>query len=439
MDRREFLKVAGATAALAGASRVPGVLDRGRRLQPDAIVTGHVTLAFYGAADIIKAWDIIFADFRQVYPNITIDAVPIAASTWTTYADSAILQMAGGRSFDVLQGAINIQRLFISKGVVAPLDEFIKRDQAELAPYFSDENQKFLEWNKTLIARGGPTYYLPADYNTYCCWVNTEMFEKAGVPVPSDGWTWDDLLAAGPKICSSPGTYLIHCDPTDMFFFQPWALTNGGTLLSADWSKSTLASPQTVEAAAFAQSLCQKGYSPKPGGAFDDVVEFLDNKLAIFGCGMWLNPGIIAAKAAGKVKIVAWPQKVQRGTSVGWNAYPITKSSQNKEAAWAFLKYVASKRAVVNLTATGQATPGRKSVFYADLPKAAPEKGIDEFWTEVAYATPVPSPDASDAVNAAIIKTVTQLYSSNSDPTTLMKALDAEVTGYLNNTGPGGV
>ena len=168
-----------------------------------------------------------------------------------------------------------------------------------------------------------------------------------------------------------------------MFFFQPWALTNGGTLLNADWSKSTLASPQTIEAAAFAQSLCLKGYSPKPGGAFDDVVEFVDNKLAIFGCGMWLNPGIVAAKAAGKVKIVAWPQKVQKGTSVGWNAYPITKSSKNKEAAWAFLKYVASTRAVVNLTATAQATPGRKSVFFADLHKAAPEQGINEFWNQV--------------------------------------------------------
>jgi multiple sugar transport system substrate-binding protein len=439
MDRREFLKLAGVTAAFAGTWRLPSLLGRKSDLEPDASVTGHVTLAFYGAADIIKAWDVIFTDFSKVYPNVKVDAVPIAASTWSTYADAAILQMAGGREFDILQGAINIQRLLITKGVVSPLDEFIERDKAQLAPYFADENPKFLAWNKSLISKGGPTYYLPADYNTYCCWVNTEMFEKAGVPVPSDGWTWDDLMAAGEKICTSPGTYLMHCDPGDMFFFQPWALTNGGTLLSADWSKSTLASPQTIEAAAFAQSLCLKGYSPKPGGAFDDVVEFVDNKLAIFGCGMWLNPGIVAAKAAGKVKIVAWPQKVQKGTSVGWNAYPITKSSKNKEAAWAFIKYVASTRAVVNLTSTGQATPGRKSVFYADLHKAAPEKGIDEFWTEVNYATPVPSPDASDAVNAAIIKTVTQLYSSNANPKTLMTALDTQVSGYLNNSGPGGV
>ena len=87
----------------------------------------------------------------------------------------------------------------VTKGIVAPLDEFIERDKAQLAPYFADENPKFLAWNKSLISRGGPTYFLPADYNTYCCWVNTEMFEKAGVPVPSDGWTWDDLMAAGEK------------------------------------------------------------------------------------------------------------------------------------------------------------------------------------------------------------------------------------------------
>ena len=182
----------------------------------------------------------------------------------------------------------------------------------------------------------------------------------------------------------------MHVDPGDMFWFAPWAYTNGGTLLNADWTKSTLASPQTIEAAAFAQSLCLKGYSPKPGGAFDDVTEFANDKLAIFGCGMWQNPGIVAAKATAKVKVVSWPVKTHMGTSVGWNAYPITKASTNKEAAWAFLKYVASKRAVINLTLTGQATPGRKSVFYGYLPKAAPEKGIGDMWTSVNYATPVP-------------------------------------------------
>jgi multiple sugar transport system substrate-binding protein len=209
-------------------------------------------------------------------------------------------------------------------------------------------------------------------------------------------------------------------------------------LMNADWSKSTLADPATIAAAAFTQSLCQKGYSPKPGGTFDPIAEFANNKLAMFGCGMWLNPSIKTANASGKVKIVSWPKKTTMGTSVGWNAYPIMEKSKNKEAAWAFVKYLASKRAVQNLASTGQATPGRKSIFFNNLPAAAPEQGLDELWNSVDYATPVPSPDASDAVNGAIIKALTQLYSSNVDPTQLFTSLDKEVTGYLTASSKGG-
>ena len=397
-----------------------------------AEVSGHVSLGFFGASDIIKAWTPIFDDFRKSHPKITLDAVPVPAATWTAYADSVILQLSGGKEFDVVQSAVNVQQLFVSKGVVQPLDDLITRDKAELADYLSDENAKFLGWNKTLVSKDGKTYYLPADYNSYCAWINTKMFQEAGVPIPTNDWTWDDLMAAGAKICTSPGKFLIDVDPGDMFFFQPWALTNGGTLLSADWTKSTLADPKTIEAAAFAQSLCQKGYSPKPGGSFDAVTAFAQDKLAIFGCGMWLNPSIKAAGAASKVKVVAWPQKTTKGTSVGWNAYPIMKKSKNQEAAWAFVKYLASSAAVTNLAATGQSCPGRKSVFFGDaLKQAAPEPGIDELWNAVDYATPVPSPDAADAINAAVIKTLTQLYSSNTDATKLMTDLDKQVTGYL--------
>ena len=100
-----------------------------------------------------------------MYPNITVDAVAIPAATWTAYADSAILQMAGGREFDVLQGAVNVQRLLVTKDVVTPLDPFIQRDHAELAYYFENEVPQFLKWEKSLVSKGGPTYFLPADYN----------------------------------------------------------------------------------------------------------------------------------------------------------------------------------------------------------------------------------------------------------------------------------
>jgi hypothetical protein len=52
----------------------------------------------------------------------------------------------------------------------------------------------------------------------------------------------------------------------------------------------------------------------------------------------------------------------------------------------------------------------------------------------------VPSPAASDAINNAIIKTMTQIYGSKSDPAPLMHALNTQVAGFLSASasGPGG-
>lgn len=54
-------------------------------------------------------------------------------------------------------------------------------------------------------------------------------------------------------------------------------------------------------------------------------------------------------------------------------------------------------------------------------------------------APPTPSPAASDAINSAIVKTMTQIYGSSADPAPLMQALNTQVTGFLSSSsGPGG-
>jgi multiple sugar transport system substrate-binding protein len=437
VSRRRFLGVsAGIAAGAALVSPLDAFGASAKRLASGALspapknLSGNLTVAFFGAADIVKAWTPIFNTFERMHPKLKVNLVPIPATDWTTYADSAVLQMAGGKKFDVLQAAVNIQRLFISKNVVQPLDAYIARDHKELASYLSDEYPKFFQWGKTLVSDGGSTYYLPADYNTNCMWVNTKMFKDAGVPVPDDSWTWNDLMAAGPKIATSSDTFLINL-AADTWDFQPWALTNGSDIMSADWSKSTFSHPKTVEAARFVQSLCAKGYSPKPGGAFDVVSEFANDKLAIFTAGAWLNPSIKAAGAANKAKIVAWPHKVRKGTVVGWNAYSVVKSSKNPEAAWAFLKYLNSTSVTTALTKSGQANPGRKSIWFKEVPTVAPEQNVNELWTSLSYATPLPSPNASDAITQAAGKTLTQIYSSTSDPAPLLRSLDQKVATLL--------
>lgn len=40
----------------------------------------------------------------------------------------------------------------------------------------------------------GKLVALPKDYSTSSFYVNTALFEAAGIPVPEEGWTWDDAL-----------------------------------------------------------------------------------------------------------------------------------------------------------------------------------------------------------------------------------------------------
>jgi len=40
----------------------------------------------------------------------------------------------------------------------------------------------------------GKLVALPKDYSTSSFYINTALFEAAGIPVPQEGWTWDDAL-----------------------------------------------------------------------------------------------------------------------------------------------------------------------------------------------------------------------------------------------------
>jgi len=78
-------------------------------------------------------------------------------------------------------------------------------------------------------------------------------------------------------------------------------------------------------------SLVANKISPPPGGTFDQFTTALRVSLAMFGVDAGRSLAYRALNAANKMKIVAWPQKTQKGSPVGWNGYPIMKASQNKK------------------------------------------------------------------------------------------------------------
>ncbi|WP_419999634.1 ABC transporter substrate-binding protein [Streptomyces boninensis] len=430
--RRALRMTAAAAAAIPAASALAacgGSDDTG-----GGAATGELSLVYLGDATQQKSFNALFEQFNQAHPKIQIKARGIAAKDWATFANTVSTQIAGGKVPDIVQVATEGQRLFASKGLLTPLDPYLKRDKKTVDAYFADVDPKLKRWTDKYGSTGdGRTYYVPGGYNTCCMYLNTEVFAKAGVDLPSDDWTWDDFRRAGLRIKDKTGAFMLPVNYVNPFLdVMPWLLTNGASTLNAEWDKGTLDSPEAAEAAEFVKSFLADGLSPKPGGAFDGPGQYAKGKLAAVAGGRWTTVDMRRVKMTDKTRIVSWPVKKAQGSPVGWDGWPILKASKKKEAAWTFLKWLMTKDASDFYAKIGGTTvPARKSVaagasFTADSPK-----GTEELPKAISYGTPIPSPNQGARVQAAIMQGWQEAITGTKPVAEALKAANTELSGLL--------
>ncbi|GHO96887.1 sugar ABC transporter substrate-binding protein [Reticulibacter mediterranei] len=439
LSRRSFVRgmsytgltALGASSILAACGGDSGADESSKPAPKGSKVSGALTLVYMGTAEQQKSWNALFELFRKDYPDVKFTAKGIPSSNWAAFFDTVSTQIAGGQVPDVIQVATEGQRLFASRGLVEPIDAYLARDKDELADFFSDIHPNLVKWNK-MSSPDGKTYYLPGEFNTMCMWYNADMFQKVGVDEPNDSWKWDDFMAAAKKL-TVPGKVFGYVAAPEYFAsIMPWLLTNGASTLNADWTKSTVNTPQAVEAAKFMRSMVEQQISPAPGGTFDAFTATAQGKLAMFGGGRWPVISMRNLNMVSKMKIVAWPQKTQKGSPIGWNAYPIMKASKNKEAAWAFVKFITSKKASEYFSQQGGTiVPPRKSVATSDVFLANAPAGSEKLYEALEYSTPIPSPDKGNLVQKDIEDTWKQLLSGNVPVEQALAQLDQKIQANL--------
>ena len=152
---------------------------------------------YLGDANQQAAWEALFTAFNEADPDISIKANGIAAGSWGNYVTTVATQLAGGQEYDIVYVATEGQRLFASRDVLFPLDDYIAADQEVIDDYFADVNPNLREWTVKYGSPDGQTYYIPGGYNTMVMYCNTEVFEEAGVELPETDWTWDEFREAG--------------------------------------------------------------------------------------------------------------------------------------------------------------------------------------------------------------------------------------------------
>lgn len=429
-SRRQFLRD---TAALGvGLAGVGGIASACGG-DDDSSGSDGITFVRYGDAGAAKIWTKMVELFNKDHPDIKVTVRNIAADSWAAFFDAVSVQIAGGQVPDVVHVATEGQRLFISRNLVEPIDQYVERDKAELAPYFEDVHPNLIKWTNDLTSPGDETFYLPHGFNTMCVHYSTEIFQKAGVDEPGDDWSWDDFLAISRQLKAKlPQTFAMAVGATHFAGAAPWLFTNGANLFNDDWTQATADTPEAVEAAEFMRQLVAEGLSPKPGGEFDAFTAMTQGKLAMFGGGRWPTVTLRSLNYVDKVKIVPWPQKTKQGSPVGWDAYPILKGSKNKDAAWEFVKFMCSAEATkLYAEQTGTIVPPLKSIAQSDAFLKNAPAGSEKLYEALTYATPIPSPDEGSAIEHSIIDSFTQVLTGNVKPDAALKQLNQQIQAKL--------
>jgi multiple sugar transport system substrate-binding protein len=396
LTRRNVLKLGSAAVAAGALAPALAACSSGSSSSSSSKTLSYVIM---GTSTYSPIWDAEAKQFEAMHPGVKLTRIAIPAPTWSAYVDDLKVRIASGLVPDIIQVATEGMYTLAATGILHPLNDYIAADKSYIDSYYADVNPNFPAWLKLTTPPGSEQYYLPGEDQSMCMWLNMKLFREAGIPTPAENWTWDDFLAIARRVKSKTGAYAYTCDYGSYQGIQPWLQTNGGNQMSADWKSITMDTAENAEAAEFVRMLVQDGLAVAPSASFDDFAYQAKGKVAMVGCGRWEIIEARQYKVVNDLRIVQFPIKKQHGSPVGWDSYGMSTSSQNKDLAWSFLKYLTSvEYNKVFARLPSPAIPARTSIASSPLFTANSPVGTTELLKALDYSTPIPSPVNNDAI-----------------------------------------
>ena len=386
ITRRRLMLSSGALVAAAAAG--------GARAQSDETAT--LTVQTFGGDAELAGVTAAIARFNQSYPNVTVEVSIDPISTgWGDYVTKVLGQFNAGRPADVYGTAIETFRAFAARGLWLPLDDFLKEASfSDLAP--------------SLIAQSaydGVTSYVPIGWNNIMTNYNRALFDAAGVAYPPRrGQTWDQFretaMALTQRDAAGNVVRFGYEVPNQNFFVQPWFLTNGTSVLNADWTGSNMLDPRVAETLQFLHDLIHvDGVSPVPGADTLDN-QFMAGQVAMISRGQWI---VQNARANGlDMDIAAPPVQTTEATVIGFGGYAIARDTARPDIAKALVVELTSRETQREMGDRGGGVPGRRDAISPEFLAFPPS--ADLYYETLPFTIPVPSPANFQEVEKIFIR-----------------------------------
>jgi len=271
--------------------------------------------------------------FEKENPNINVE---ILSLDWEHGHDTYTTWIKGGQTPDAANIAARWIPEFTSLDALEPLDPYLSKELLDNIPEYFQNSGYFR----------GTRYALPYTMDSRLIWYRTDLFEKAGVPLPKDGWTWEEFEQAAIKTNDPDNNiYGYAFMAGDVYFFDVFSTflwCAGGDY----WDKEgniIVNNDEGLKALTFLNKLVNEDKVAQPGlianAQFEVDQMFINGNASMIYTGAWLIPMIAETNPNLQHGVVSFPKDKKSVNLAGNDILVMFKNSAHKEETMKFLEF----------------------------------------------------------------------------------------------------
>lgn len=250
----------------------------------------------------------------------------------------------------------------VNGNMALDLSDYIARDNIDLAQYFGP-------YVTSYFVNGKP-YSIPTKLDQYGITINKDMFDKAGIAIPTE-WTFDEFREIAKKLSNGTGkdrTYgMFFCTQQDISYIMTYMASRslGGDPLFKDGGTETnFDSPVIHDVVNLVNNMMNVDHSAPTH--IDSVTQKLTQEsMFLTGkCAMTIGPWIIRSAKdqttyphTFTIAFAPYPVSSKTGQNFSQGGLgdhlSICPNSRNPDAAWEFMKWYAAK-GMINMVGGGR-------------------------------------------------------------------------------------
>ncbi len=323
-----------------GASTEATTAGEATEAKVSEVPSGEVTTITFSLWDENQApvYEEIAKVFESENPDIDVE---IQLTPWAQYWTKLDAALTGGQAADVIWMNTYLPK-YAEAGVIEPLTDYIAAAGIDMSGY--------ADACVSLSSNEGVVYGMPKGMDVIPVFINTAIFEKYEVELPSEDWDWAELVTKGAElrdaIAAGSGTeYAVAMELSPQSTIQNFTYQDG----VEPWDNST-----TPPAPAYANPDAQKGYndmlslweaeimasytilSDTPGSEL-----FASEKAGIYFGGTWLISQFDKLSFAQDIVLYQQPKRGDNNSSMlSGLSFTMNAATENKDAAWRFIEFL---------------------------------------------------------------------------------------------------